>query len=308
MSLSRTLLLQAADSPWIARQMSERAFARRAVRKFMPGETLADALDAAKVLQGQRRDTLITQLGEAIDDLSQAESVRDHYLRAFDDIKARGLATHISIKPTQLGIDQSMDRCREYLVELATAAKRVGSALWIDMEDHRYVDRTIDLYRSIKSVHDRSGLAVQAYLYRSPRDVEALLDLAPWIRLVKGAYREPASEAYPAKPDVDRAYYDLAITLLAGAARGQGVPVFGTHDMPLLRRIIGAAREMGIGQGRYEVHMLYGIKMGDQAQLVGEGETVKTLISYGSAWFKWYMRRLAERPANVWFVVRSMMG
>lgn len=308
MSLGRTLLLKAADSPWIAHQMSQRAFARRAVRKFMPGESLDDALNAATALQAQRQDALITQLGEAIADLKQAEAVRDHYLAAFDTIKARGLKTEISVKPTQLGIDQSMDRCRGYLIELAAAAKRVGSALWMDMEDHSYVDRTIDLYRAIKAVDDRSGLAIQAYLFRTPKDVDALLDLAPWIRLVKGAYREPPSVAYPAKRDVDFAYYDVALKLLGGAARGQGVPVFGTHDMPLVRRLIGKAKELGVRQGGYEIHMLYGIKVGEQAQLVREGETVKTLISYGAAWFKWYMRRLAERPANVWFVVKSMVG
>ncbi|MBM4186607.1 MAG: proline dehydrogenase [Gemmatimonadetes bacterium] len=308
MSLGRTLLLKAADTPWIAKQISERAFAKRAVRRFMPGETLDDALAAAKALQAERQDTLITQLGEAIVDLGQAEAVRDHYLAAFETIKARGLATHVSVKPTQLGIDQSLDHCRGYLIELAAAAKRTGSALWIDMEDHRYVDRTIDLYRSIKAVDDRSGLAVQAYLYRSAKDIDALLDLAPWIRLVKGAYREPPSVAYPAKRDVDLSFYDLSIKLLTGAAKGQGTPVFGTHDISLVRRIIAKAKELGVKQGGYEIHMLYGIKAGEQGQLVREGETVKTLISYGSAWFKWYMRRLAERPANLWFVMKSMAG
>jgi proline dehydrogenase len=308
MSLGRTLLLKAADSKWIAQQMSERAFARRAVRKFMPGETLDDALGAAKTLAGQGQGTLITQLGEAIADLAEAERVRDHYLDAFQQIQSRGLPTAISVKPTQLGIDQSLDRCRGYLVELATAAKAAGSALWLDMEDHSYVDRTLDLYRAINAVHDKSGLAIQSYLFRSGKDVDALLALKPWIRLVKGAYSEPASVAYPAKRDVDLSYYDLSIKLLEGAARGQGIPVFGTHDVPLVRRIMAKARDLGVKPGGYEIHMLYGIKTGEQAQLTREGETVKTLISYGAAWYKWYMRRLAERPANVWFVARSLMG
>jgi proline dehydrogenase len=125
---------------------------------------------------------------------------------------------------------------------------------------------------------------------------------------VKGAYREPASVAYPAKRDVDLAYYDGAIQLLTAAAQGQALPVFGTHDISLVRRIMAKAREVGVRPGGYEIHMLYGIKSGEQAQLAREGETIKTLISYGSAWFKWYMRRLAERPANVWFVMKSALS
>ena len=308
MSIARTLLLEAAENRWLADQMSRWAFARRATKRFMPGEKLDDALSAAKALSAQGQGSLITQLGEAIANLSDATAVRDHYLGAFQEIKRAGLSTWISIKPTQLGIDQSMDACREHLLRLGAAAQEAGSSLWIDMEDHSYVDRTIDLYRAVKANYPESGLAIQSYLFRTPKDVDGLLEVSPRIRLVKGAYREPASVAFPAKRDVDLAYYDVAITLLEAAKRGQGLPVFGTHDIPLVRRIMAKAKDIGVKPGGYEIHMLYGIKSGEQAQLTREGETVKTLISYGSAWFKWYMRRLAERPANVWFVVKSMAG
>jgi len=302
------MLLKAADSPWLARQMSQRAFARRAVRKFMPGEELEAALDAAQTLAAKGQGTILTQLGEALSRPEEAVAVRDHYLDVFHQIKGRGLPAWISIKPTQLGVDQSLDACRDHLLVLAKAAADTGSSLWLDMEDHTYVDRTIELYRALRSRHDRIGIAIQSYLYRTPKDVEALLAIDPWIRLVKGAYKEPAAVAYPAKRDVDQAFFEVAGQLLESAKRGKGLPIFGTHDIPLIRRLIDRAKSLGVKQGQYEIHMLYGIRAAEQAQLTGEGETVKTLVSYGQAWFKWYMRRLAERPANVWFVMKSMVG
>ena len=308
MSLARSMLLKAANSPWLARQMSQRAFSRRAIRKFMPGEELEDALTAARTLAGQGQGTILTQLGEALGSLSEADAVRDHYLGVFREIATRKLPTWISIKPTQLGIDQSMDVCRRHLDTLARAAGEANSSLWIDMEDHGYVDRTIELYRELRSRHDGVGLAIQAYLFRTPKDVQGLLDLKPWIRLVKGAYKEPPTVAYPAKRDVDLAFFDVGVQLLEAARANGTLPIFGTHDVPLVRRLIGKARALGLEAGRYEVHMLYGIRSAEQARFAAEGETVKTLISYGHAWFKWYMRRLAERPANVWFVVKSLAG
>ena len=307
MSIARSLLLKAADSPWLAAQMSKRRFSQRAIRKFMPGETMEDALQAAAVLATQGQGSLLTQLGEAMTSLDAAAAVRDHYLQLFDAIAKRGIPAWVSIKPTQLGIDQSLTTCRDHLLQLGEAAAASRSSLWIDMEDHSYVDRTIELYAEVRQRHERTGLAIQAYLYRTPKDIEALLPLKPWIRLVKGAYREPATVAFPAKRDVDAAYYDLAVRLLE-AARAQGaLAVFGTHDVPLVERLRAKAKQLGVSRADYEIHMLYGIKVSDQARLTREGETIKTLVSYGHAWFKWYMRRLAERPANVWFALKSIV-
>ncbi|MHB1329515.1 MAG: proline dehydrogenase family protein [Gemmatimonadales bacterium] len=308
MSLARSLLLKAADSRWLADQMSKRSFSRRAIRKFMPGETLDDALGAAVMLATQGQGSLLTQLGEALSSLDEASAVRDHYLHVFSEISRRALPAWISIKPTQLGIDQSMATCREHLLRLAEAAAESGSSLWIDMEDHSYVDRTLELYAEVKQRHERTGLAIQAYLFRTPKDIETLLPLKPWIRLVKGAYREPPTVAFPAKRDVDAAYYDLAVQLLEAARTQQALAVFGTHDVPLVERLRSKAASLGVSRTDYEIHMLYGIKASDQARLTREGETIKTLISYGHAWFKWYMRRLAERPANVWFAVKSIVA
>lgn len=307
MTIARDLLLRAADNEWLADQMSRRAFARRAVRRFMPGETLDDALQAAATLAAQRLGTLITQLGEGVTTASEAAAVRDHYLDAFDQISARKLPTAISVKPTQIGLGQSAAECRAHLVALADRAEATGATLWVDMEDSVYVDRTLDLYRAAIERHPRAGLAVQAYLRRTPGDLERLLPLKPTIRLVKGAYAEPPAIAFPDKREVDLAFFALGRQLLEAAAKGQATPIFGTHDMVLVERLVASARELGVPDGGYEIHMLYGIATQSQHALVSHGRVVKTLISYGSAWFKWYMRRLAERPANLWFVMRSVL-
>jgi len=307
-SIARSLLLQAANSPWLARQVSRRAFAQRAIRRFMPGETLDDALAAAEALAAQKLGTLVTQLGENLTRPEEAATVRDHYLEVMSRIHERGLPTAVSVKPTQLGLDFSPAECRAHLLALADRAEATGTTLWIDMEDSSYVDRTLDLYRAVLTKHPRGGLALQAYLRRTPSDLDALLPLKPTIRLVKGAYAEPPSLAFPAKRETDLAYYALGRRMLEAAAQGGATPIFGTHDMVLVDRLVEAARELGVPDGRYEIHMLYGIGTDHQHALVRHGRVVRTLISYGHAWFKWYMRRLAERPANVWFVMRSMLG
>jgi len=274
----------------------------------MPGEELSDALAAAQGLAAEGLGTVLTKLGENIDSPADAEEVRDHYLDAFDQIKAKGLPSVISVKPTQLGLDLSIDACAAHVETLAVKAESVGSILWIDMEDSSYVDRTLELYRGVKSRHPKIGLAIQSYLRRTPADIQALLPLRPIIRLVKGAYAEPAHVAFPDKADTDLAYYQLADTLLHAAARNECLPIFGTHDMRLVDRITGRAKELGVADGGYEVHMLYGVRMAEQRLLARNGRKVATLISYGSAWWPWYMRRLAERPANVWFVMRSLVS
>ncbi len=296
MSLARSALLRASRSKWLAAQMSNRAFARRAVKKFMPGEEVTAALDAAPALAAEKIGTVITQLGENLTTLAEADAVRDHYLAVLDTIKARGLTTVISVKPTQLGLDLSEEAC---FLNIDALVARTSSMVWIDMEDSWYVDRTLALYRRLKETHQNVGVCMQAYLRRTPADLETLMPIKPAIRLVKGAYAEPENVAFPVKRDVDLAYYQLAEMLLDGGA----FPVFGTHDIGLLERII----ERGKGKS-FEIHMLYGIRSGDQRALARQGHVVRCLISYGSAWFAWYMRRLAERPANVWFVLKSMVG
>lgn len=307
MSVARQALLRLSKSRWLADRVMTRPFAKRAVKRFMPGEELGDALDAAALLAGDSLGTVLTKLGENLSRPEDADAVRDHYLGAFDEIARRQLDAHVSVKPTQLGLDFSDSRCAEHLDVLARRAEAVGTFFWLDMEDSSYVDRTIQLYRRLRGRHERVGIALQAYLRRTPADLAALLPIQPTVRLVKGAYAEAPHVAFPVKRDTDFAYYELASQLLGAAAKGTALPIFGTHDMTLLGRILEKAAALGVRDGGFEIHMLYGIRMAEQKSLAARGHTVKTLISYGSSWFPWYMRRLAERPANVWFVARSML-
>jgi proline dehydrogenase len=326
MNPARTLLLAAAGNDTLNTIATRSPVVRRATRAFMPGETMEEALGAAQALAVDGRRILFTHLGEALTETSEAVGVRDHYLELFRRIRALGIPGEVSVKPTQLAMDSSPEACLEYTMELAAAAEATGSVLWVDMEDHTYVDRTLELYEAVKRVHPSTGLALQAYLYRTEDDLARLEPLRPVIRLVKGAYAEPASVAYPRKADTDAAYARLAEAMLgmvarhrdgAGGRAGAAAAgeddavrtgprmVFGTHDLGLLRSIDRSAQALGLGRDAWETHMLYGIAAGQQTELRRAGFAVATLISYGSAWYRWYMRRLAERPANVWFVVRS---
>ena len=308
MRLGRSILLAAARNTTLNHLALRSRVVKRATMKFMPGETAEDALDAGAKIASTRRGLVFTQLGEAITRAAEADTVRDHYLALFDYIRERALPAQVSVKPTQLGLDLSFDECERRLHALAQKAEATRSALWLDMEDASYVDRTLHLYSSLKISHPHTGIALQAYLYRTPADVERLLPIKPIIRLVKGAYDEPADVAFPKKGDTDKAYEMIAEKMLESARANGCTPVFGTHDTALIGRIAARAESLGVAKGRYEVHMLYGIRDAEQRRLVAEGYTVKTLISYGASWYKWYMRRLAERPANVWFVLRSMAG
>jgi proline dehydrogenase len=305
MSLARNALLRASKSPWLASQMTQRAFARRAVKRFMPGEKLSDALDAAQALAPSGVGTIITRLGETLTGERNTDEVRDHYKSALGEIARRKLPTLLSVKPTQLGLDQSVEECVRQTAPIAAAAAAQGSILWIDMEDSTYVDRTLDLYERLKAQNDKVGLCLQSYLFRTPKDVERLLAVRPAIRMVKGAYAEPPSVAFPSKADTDAQYVSLGIRLLEAARTGGAFPVFGTHDMTIVNQLIAKARELDVAPGQFEIHMLYGIRSAEQRALAAQGHAVRCLISYGNNWFPWYMRRLAERPANVWFVVRS---
>ena len=306
MQLTRSLLLRASRSQWLARQLRDRSFLRRAARRFMPGEDVSEALGAAGDLARAGIGAVLTQLGEQVQSHAEADQVRDHYLSVISEIRARGLPGEISIKLTHLGLDANREACFGRLRALVTRAAEMGTFVWVDMEESRYVDATLELYRRARAERGAVGVCLQAYLRRTPEDLDALLRLGPAIRLVKGAYNEPPHVALPRKADVDRQYLALAGRLLDGARDGARA-VLGTHDMTLVNAIAGAAAERGLKADGYEIHMLYGIRVNDQRALAAQGWKIKTLISYGSAWFAWYMRRLAERPANVWFVLRSLV-
>jgi proline dehydrogenase len=307
MGLARNFLLKASRSQWLARQLRERRFFQRAVKRFMPGETLDAALEAAGQFAKAGMGSVLTELGEQVTNRAEAAAVRDHYLGVLDKIQRRKLPAHVSVKLTHLGLDASHEGCVQDVLKLAARAEQARSVLWIDMEESRYVDATLEVYRRAKAEWPNVGVCLQAYLHRTAKDLEALLPIAPAIRLVKGAYNEPADVAIPRKRDVDESYRQLAERLLAESGRQRAKPVFGTHDLGLIAWIRKAAVDKRVDPTAYEFHMLYGIRADEQRKLASMGAEVRVLISYGSAWFAWYMRRLAERPANMWFVLRNVV-
>ena len=308
MGLMRSLLLWGSRNETLRHTLPRFTFVRRAVTRFMPGEEIDDALQAALELQGQGLPTIVTHLGENLTHEHEAHTVADHYLDVLDRIKRKGLDCHVSIKLTQLGFDLSDELCASLTEKIIRRARELGNMVWIDMENSPYVDRTLRLFKQMRAKYDNVGVCVQSYLVRTETDLDALLPAAPSIRLVKGAYAEPAGVVFPTKRETDENFFRLSMKLLH-AARTNGAAIgIGTHDITLVERIQSAAAEEGIAKNSYEVQMLYGIRREEQRRLVGEGFRVRVLISYGSFWFPWYMRRLAERPANVWFVLKSMVA
>lgn len=306
----RSLLLAASENRWMRANATKLPIFRRAVKRFMPGERLDDALEAAEALRTQdRMAAIFTRLGENVTDMAEADAVAAHYLEAYGRIEQRGLDAQISVKLTQLGLDMDPARCREHVRRLADRAAAQGAMLWIDMEQHPYVDVTLDLYHGVLGQHRNVGVCLQAYLFRTAKDLQAVIDAGGGVRLVKGAYKEPASVAYPKKADVDANYFTLAKAMIGADARARGFrAVFGTHDVTIIDAIQQHAKATGVAGGDYEFALLYGIQRAVQRQLVHDGYTLRVLISYGDYWFPWYMRRLAERPANVWFVARTMFA
>ena len=284
--------------------MSTLPFVRRAVNRFMPGERMADALAASAELQRLGIGAVLTRLGENIRDVAAADETAQHYITVAREVRARSLDCHISVKLTQLGQDVDPQHCQANLLTLADETARDGVHLWIDMEQSSYVERTLDMRRSLRA-YPHAGVCLQAYLYRTADDLASIIPLGGGIRLVKGAYREPPAMAYPRKKDVDENYFRLAAQMLAATATGLR-PVFGTHDRELIDRIRRHAEASRISRDAYEFHLLFGIQRGEQVRLAQAGHRVKTLISYGEQWFPWYMRRLAERPANLMFVAKSI--
>jgi len=274
----------------------------------MPGETIDAALKASQTLAEKNIGSILTLLGENVAGELEAKEVTDHYLKVLDVISERAPNTVISVKTTQLGLDTSEDLAYQNIEILVKRAREMGTIVWVDMESSEYLDATLILYRRLLSLYDNVGLAMQAYLFRTERDLEALLPLGPAIRLVKGAYAEPADIAWPDKSDVDANYLKLARRLLDADALAAGTrSAFATHDPRMVEAILKEINERQIPADAYEFQMLYGIGRADQQQLAENGSPLNVLISYGDAWFPWYMRRLAERPANVWFVIRSLV-
>lgn len=309
MSLMRKALLAGSTNPWLRERATKAVFVRRAVSRFMPGETMDDALRAAAELKQEGINTILTRLGENITRIEEAEEVTQHYFQVLDKVDAAGFDAHVSVKPTQLGLDQDPALCRKNLDRLIERTEARNNFLWIDMESSSYVDPTLALFRYGRDRTSRIGIALQAYLYRTAKDVESLVARGSAIRIVKGAYLEPPEVAYPKKSDVDENFFKLCVRLLQPDAVKAGCLLhIATHDMNLVERLSAWIGQNNVPASAYEFAMLYGIQRGQQQRLAKEGKRLRVLISYGEYWFPWYMRRLAERPANVWFVLRTMFG
>ncbi len=307
MGIMREILLHGSRSKWLADQLTQREFTRRAVARFMPGEEMSAALDASESLRQKGMTTILTLLGENVTELEEADAVAQHYLGVLDRVSELKLDTDISTKPTHLGLDLGFDQTLQRYRTLVQRASELGRLVAIDMEDSSYVDRTIELFRQLRADHDNVVLCLQAYLYRTTSDLVTLLPLSPGIRLVKGAYNEPRNIAYRRKADVDESFLRLTNSLLDELVGNGGQAFFGTHDPRMISAVRQRAEKAGLPKDAYEFQMLYGIRRDAQAQLAADGYRVRVLISYGNAWFPWFMRRLAERPANLTFLARNLL-
>lgn len=305
MGIARNLLLWGSRSQALRAMLPRYDFLRRAVTRFMPGEDIEDALNAAEALKASGIATVVTHLGENLLHEHEAREVALHYHDVLDRIAKRRLDCHISVKLTQLGLDFNTEQCASYLLDIVRHAHELGNVVWVDMESSQYVDRTLELYKAMRKQYPNVGVCLQSYLYRTRQDLEDLLSLTPSIRLVKGTYAEPSSVVFRRKRLVDENFFALAVRLLEHRREGMRVGI-ATHDIPLVERIAQYVSREGMQKDAFEVQMLYGIRREQQIRLAHEGYRVRVLISYGSFWFPWYMRRLAERPANLLFVMKNI--
>lgn len=302
----RSSLLWASTHPVLAEKLPRYGFVQRAVRRFMPGEHATDALREGERLRRAGIPTLVTCLGENVTTAAAATAVVDEYTRLSESIRAAELDMELSVKLTHLGLDQGVGVAAR---NLAVIAESAAGVVWVDMEGSDYVDRTLDTWREVRGSHDNVGICLQAYLHRTEGDFEEILPETPHVRLVKGAYMEPPDVAMAKKATVDESFRRLASRMLRERLAGRmGRPAIATHDQRLVGDAKRIAFEIGLAKESWEIDMLYGIAEPAQAALVRSGVPLRVLISYGTHWFAWYMRRLAERPANVGFVVRQMVS
>jgi proline dehydrogenase len=300
----RKTILYLSGQTWLRHWMETSSASRRLTSRFIAGRTLDDALRVARHLSSDNILTTLDFLGENVTSLEEAAKSRDSYLKALEGIHRLGLRSTVSIKLTQFGLDLSIDVCRNNVSALVACAKEIGSRVEVDMESSDYTDRTL---RLITDVHQRFGghlrAVIQAYLYRSEADVRWLSKQGIPVRLCKGAYREPPSVAFPHKDDVDRNYVNLMKLLL-----DEGVnPGIATHDEAIVNECLTYVERNAICRDRFEFQMLFGIRRDLQKKLSGSGYRLRSYVPYGDAWYPYFMRRLAERPANVLFLAKNFL-
>jgi proline dehydrogenase len=288
----------------IARRGMRHGFARR----FVAGETLGEALTASAELCRQGRNVSLNHLGENVATEAAAREVCASYIEMVEQLHAKRLSGNISIKLTQLGLDLSKDLCAALALSIAKRAAGFGRTIEMDMEGSVYTDGTLDIFESVQRETGNVGLAVQAYLHRTEKDLQRLAPLKPKIRLVKGAYREPKSIAVQGKPAVDANYKRLTTLLLEGAAKGTFFPAIASHDPMMVAHAQAEAARLNLSKDSYELQMIYGIRRDLQQQVHAAGNILQVYVPFGTDWCPYFMRRLSERPANCWFVLRSLVA
>jgi len=299
----RSALLYLSGQPSLRRWTETSSLADRMTKRFVAGQTLDDELSVCQRLNRENILATVDYLGENVRSLDEAQQSRDTYLRAQQEIHARSIGATVSIKLTQFGLDFSREACLANVEPLVSQAKEMGSRVEIDMEASAYVDRTLDI---VCQLHDRYGCVravIQSYLFRSEKDVEMLNGRKIPIRLCKGAYKEPPEVAFPKKTDVDAAYVRLMEKMLSSGTD----PAIASHDEKIVRLAQRYIQEKNIAQDRFEFQMLFGIRRDLQKELVAAGYRLRLYVPYGNAWYPYFMRRLAERPANVLFLARNLM-
>lgn len=297
----RSILLRLSGSPKFAHWITTNAATRRMAHRFVAGETLDEAITAARRCNDAGMYASLDYLGENSSTVEDAQRARDAYLQIFDRIASERLHANVSCKLTQLGLDLSPELCEGLLLSIVERAAAHDNFLRVDMEGSEYTQRTIELVKRIRARNPAVGTVMQAYLYRTEADVQELLGYGCRLRLCKGAYKEPAELAFPAKRDVDANYVRM-VRLLLPSGFYHGI---ATHDPRMIAAAIRCAAEHNVSKDDFEFQMLYGVRTDLQKRLVRDGYRLRVYIPYGSDWFPYFMRRLAERPANLMFFARN---
>jgi proline dehydrogenase len=297
----RATLLKLSESPGFAHWVTSNVTTRRMARRFVAGETLDDAIVAARACNSQGMYTSLDYLGENVATVADAQRARDAYLEIFDRIAQERLHANVSCKLTQLGLDLSSEFCEGLLLSIVERAASYENFLRVDMESSVYTQRTLDVVKRVRTRNPAMGTVIQSYLYRSERDVQDLLTYGCRIRLCKGAYKECDEVAYARKKDVDGNYVRLMQMLLSSGF----YHAIATHDPRMIAQTIRFAAAKQISKDDFEFQMLYGVRTDLQRQLVKDGYRLRIYIPFGKDWFPYFMRRLAERPANLAFFLRN---
>ena len=307
--MMRSVFLSLSASAAARRFLTSLPFSTRVSKRFVAGETLDDAIDTARQLNQKGLLVTLDHLGENVYNEADADKATQAYLDLLDRIAKAGVNANASLKLTQLGLDVSEDLCLTNMRRILTKAKDYNNFIRIDMESTAYTDRTLRIFRTLREEYDfkNVGVVIQAYLRRSEQDVRELSADGVNIRLCKGAYMEPATVAFPEKSEVDANYVKLMQIYLGEPARSAGAYVgLATHDDNMIAASQAYADQQHIAKDRYEFQMLYGIRSQRQQQLAGEGHKMRVYVPYGTEWYPYFMRRLAERPANVWFIIKNL--